>query len=194
MMRLLRFRDLDYFIAVAEHGSFSRAAAACGISQPTLSAQIRRMEALVGLTLVERRHGAVALTAEGGEVLSAAREIMDAFHRVQRTARGDGVLLGRPLRFGVLPTIAPYFMPPFLATAEPLNGIAALDFVEDRTDALEAAVAADRLDFAITATLPRITSVTALPLGEERLVAVSAGPLAAHVVPPGAPSRIRAVR
>ncbi len=177
MMRLLRFRDLEYFIAIAEHGSFSRAAEACGISQPTLSAQLRRMEELLGLTLIERRHGSVSVTVEGSEVLTAAREIMEAFYRVQRTTRGDGVLLGRPLRFGVLPTIAPYFASGFLKHLATLNGETEIDFVEDRSDALEAAVNADALDFAITATLPRIASLTAIPLVDERLMAVSAGAL-----------------
>lgn len=179
MMKMLRFRDLEYFIAIAEHGSFSRAAEACGISQPTLSAQLRRMEELLALTLVERRHGAATVTAEGAEVLSAAREIMDSFYRVQRTTAGDGILLGRPLRFGVLPTVAPYFAPRFLANLAALNATANIDFVEDRTDALELAVNADSLDFAITATLPRLQTLVALPLADERLVAVSTRPLPA---------------
>ncbi len=177
MMKLLRFRDLEYFIAIAEHGSFSRAAEACGISQPTLSAQLRRMEELLGVTLVERRHGSATVTAEGSEVLSAAREIMDSFYRVQRTTAGDGILLGRPMRFGVLPTIAPYFAPRFLGMLAALNEESNIDFVEDKTDALELAVNGDSLDFAITATLPRVQSLIAIPLAEERLVAVSTTPL-----------------
>lgn len=177
MMRLLRFRDLEYFIAIAEHGSFSRAAEACGISQPTLSSQIKRMEELLGMTLVERRHGAATVTAEGGEVLAAAREIMDAFYRVQRTSAGDGILLGRPLRFGVLPTIAPYFAPNFLNRLAALNADAHINFTEDRTEQLEFSVNTDALDFAITATLPRVQSLVALPLVAERICAVSRTPL-----------------
>ncbi|RAI00697.1 hypothetical protein DLJ53_15725 [Acuticoccus sediminis] len=177
MMRLLRIRDLEYFIAIAENGSFSRAAQACGISQPTLSAQVRRMEDLLGVTLVERRHGQVTITTEGAEVLVAAREIMDAFHRVQRTTKGDGVMLGRPMRFGILPTIAPYLAPRFLTTVAELSETSDLTFIEDRTDQLEAGVASDHLDFAITATLPRANALTAIPLGDERLVVVSRHPL-----------------
>ncbi|MEM7693318.1 MAG: LysR family transcriptional regulator [Pseudomonadota bacterium] len=173
MMKLLRFRDLEYFIAIAAEGSLSRAAEACGISQPTLSAQLKRMEELLGVTLVERRHGSATITAEGAEVLEAAREIMDSFYRVQRTTSGDGVLLGRKLRFGVLPTIAPYFAPAFLTALTTLNDKAQIDFVEDRTDALELAVNADTLDFAITATSPRVGSLVALPLTEEGLSAIS---------------------
>ncbi len=173
MMRLLRIRDLEYFIAIAENGSFSRAAQACGISQPTLSAQVRRMEDLLGVTLLERRHGHISITTEGAEVLAAAREIMDAFHRVQRTTKGDGVLLGRPMRFGLLPTVAPYLAPHFLTTVTELSDNPEITFVEDRTDQLEAGVASDHLDFAITATLPRANALTAIPLGNERLVVVS---------------------
>ncbi|MEM0907781.1 MAG: LysR substrate-binding domain-containing protein [Pseudomonadota bacterium] len=181
MMKLLRLRDLEYFIAIAEHGSFSRAADACGISQPTLSSQLRRMEDLLGVTLLERRHGAAVVTAEGSEVLSAAREIMESFYKVQRTTAGDGVLLGRNIRFGVLPTIAPYFAPGFLARLSALNAEANIDFQEDQTDALEAAVEQDVLEFAITATLPRLTTLVSLPLGSEKLTAVSAKPLPARV-------------
>ncbi|MEO1102768.1 MAG: LysR family transcriptional regulator, partial [Pseudomonadota bacterium] len=121
MMKLLRFRDLEYFIAIAEHGSFSRAAEACDISQPTLSAQLRRMEELLGVKLVERRHGAATVTAEGSEVLAAAREIMESFYRVERTTSGDGLMLGKPMRFGVLPTIAPYFAAEFFAALTALD-------------------------------------------------------------------------
>jgi len=85
----------------------------------------------------------------------------------------------RPLRFGVLPTVAPYFAPRFLATLAALNADANVDFVEDRTDPLELAVNADTLDFAVTATLPRVQNLSAIPLVDERLVAVSGKPLPA---------------
>jgi len=177
MMRMMRFRDLEYFIAVAEHGSFSRAAEICGVSQPTLSAQIKRIEGLLGVDLIDRQVGGAALTVAGTEVLSSAREIMDTFYQVEQPAAGDGSLLGRPLHFGILPTVAPYAVGPLLEAFDGLNDGNDIDFVEDRTSDLETAVSAGDLDFAVTATPPRAANLVAFPLWNESLMAASAEPL-----------------
>lgn len=173
MISLLRFRDLEYFIAVAEHGSFSRAAEVCAVGQPTLSGQIRRMEELFGTPLFERGAGPIRLTAAGAEVLPAARTVWQGYERLRRTAVGDGVFLGRALRFGVLPTVAPYFAPQFLSELAAINAGGEITFVESQTVALETAVAADALDFAITATEPEVDGLMAVPLVVEQLSAVS---------------------
>ena len=88
MMRLLRIRDLEYFIAIAEHGSFSKAAQACGISQPTLSAQVRRMEDLLGVTLLERRHGA-ELDAQRHRLAREADLALEAQRRSEKSPPGE---------------------------------------------------------------------------------------------------------
>jgi LysR family hydrogen peroxide-inducible transcriptional activator len=111
---MITLRQLRYLTALAEHRHFGRAAEACAVTQPALSMQIRDMEKLLGVKLVERRPGEVALTDIGAEVaergehmLAAARDLVDvARHR-------DRVLSGR-LMLGIIPSLAPYVLPKIL--------------------------------------------------------------------------------
>ncbi|MBW4985593.1 hydrogen peroxide-inducible genes activator [Mameliella sp. CS4] len=114
-MKNLTLRQLRYFEALARHGHFGRAAAACSISQPALSVQIRDLEADLGAPLFERGARQVRLTALGEACLSRAVEILravDEFDDLARAAQGD--LVGR-LRLGVIPTVAPYLLPALFA-------------------------------------------------------------------------------
>ncbi len=110
-MKNLTLRQLRYFEALARHGHFGRAAAACSISQPALSVQIRDLEADLGAPLFERSARQVRLTALGEACLSRVRTILrgvDELEDIARAAQSD--LVGR-LRLGVIPTIAPYLLP-----------------------------------------------------------------------------------
>src|SRR5262245_660260 len=111
---VITLRQLRYLSALAEHRHFGRAASACSVTQPALSMQIRELEKVLGVELVERRAGELALTQIGAEVavrgdrmLAAARDLVDfAQHR--------GRLLTGRLQFGVIPTLAPYVLPKIL--------------------------------------------------------------------------------
>jgi len=107
----MNLRDLRYLLAVAEHGHFGRAAEACGISQPTLSVQIRKLEELLGVVLFERTSKTVAPTAACGRLVGHARSAVaeaDAILAVARSLRDP--LAGR-FRLGIIPTLAPYLLP-----------------------------------------------------------------------------------
>jgi LysR family transcriptional regulator, hydrogen peroxide-inducible genes activator len=119
LLRLdLALRQLRYLSALAEHRHFGRAAAACAVTQPALSMQIRELEKLLGIELVERRPGEVALTQIGAQVarrgdrmLAAARDLVDF-------ARHRGRLLTGRLQLGVIPTLAPYVLPKILPVVQ----------------------------------------------------------------------------
>src|SRR6266536_6498142 len=102
----LELRHLRYFAAVADAGTFTRAAERLFIAQPTLSQQIRRLEQIVGTPLLHRRRDGVRLTAAGAVLLEAARDVLSAVdHAVSQTRQAAG--LGRPqLRF-VIPADLP---------------------------------------------------------------------------------------
>jgi LysR family transcriptional regulator, hydrogen peroxide-inducible genes activator len=111
---MVTLRQLRYLDALAQHRHFGRAAAACAITQPALSMQIRDLEKQLEVDLVERRSGEVALTEIGIEVarrgegvLAAARDLVD-FARHRRR-----ILSGR-LKLGIIPSLAPYLLPKFL--------------------------------------------------------------------------------
>ena len=78
----LKLRDLRYLVAVADLRHFGRAAARCFVSQPTLSAQLKKLEQTLGVQLIERAPNAVSLTAVGEEVVARARRMLEASEEV----------------------------------------------------------------------------------------------------------------
>ena len=104
-------KQLRYFESLARHGHFGRAAAACAISQPALSEQIRELEELLGAALFERGPRQVRITSLGEEFALRVRDILRSVDELEGLARASrDRLLGR-LRVGVIPTIAPYLLP-----------------------------------------------------------------------------------
>jgi LysR family hydrogen peroxide-inducible transcriptional activator len=110
----MTLRELRYLVALANRAHFGRAAEDCHVSQPTLSTQIRKLEEYLGLTLIERNAKSFALTGMGQDVVEKARRIVaqvDALLSSTRTPQGP---LTGPLNLGVIPTLAPYFLPQLL--------------------------------------------------------------------------------
>ena len=99
------FKQIRYFVAVAEAGSFSEGARRAFVTQPTLSAAIAALEAELGFALLERHARGVRLTPRGEEVLETSRSILRQTERLKAVSGGKPP--GRPLRLGILPTIAP---------------------------------------------------------------------------------------
>jgi len=144
-------KQLRYFEAVALHGHFGRASEACSISQPALSLQIKELEAIVGQPLFERGGRHVHLTGFGQEFAQRARAILRNSEDLSdwtRAAR-DG-LVGR-LRIGVIPTIAPYLLPRFVATLTAEHKDLDIHIRESQTDRLVQEVSDGRIDAAIVA-------------------------------------------
>jgi LysR family hydrogen peroxide-inducible transcriptional activator len=107
----LKLKDLRYLVAVADLRHFGRAAARCFVSQPTLSAQLKKLEQALGVQLIERAPNNVSLTAAGEEIVARARRILEASDEVVALARSQRDPLAGPLRVGLLPTIGPYLLP-----------------------------------------------------------------------------------
>ena len=106
--------QLRYFLAVAESGSFSRAAEACQVAQPSLSQQIQKLERELRQPLFDRLPRGAALTEAGARFLPRARTIISGFDDARREIQDAGAENAEPagtLRIGAIPTIAPYLMP-----------------------------------------------------------------------------------
>jgi LysR family hydrogen peroxide-inducible transcriptional activator len=110
----MTLRELRYLLALANRAHFGRAAEDCHVSQPTLSTQIRKLEEYLGLTLIERNAKSFALTAAGQDVVEKARRIMKEVDALLSSARTPQGPLTGPLNLGVIPTLAPYFLPRLL--------------------------------------------------------------------------------
>jgi LysR family hydrogen peroxide-inducible transcriptional activator len=150
-MQLPTTRQLQYLKLLDEHRSFSRAAEAAHVTQPTLSAGIAELERILGAPLVDRARSGVILTAAGEEAVRRAKAILAQAEDLVQAARGAGRPLTGRFRLGVIPTIAPFLLPralPLLRTAFPELR---LYLREDLTPRLIAALRSGALDAALIA-------------------------------------------
>ena len=167
----MEIHQLRYFIAVAERGGFSKAAAACGIAQPSLSQQIRRLEDSLGVQLLERLPRRTVLTDAGRELLPRARRILAQVDEARQELAGAA---NAPrLAIGAIPTIAPYVLPRVLAELSARHPSCELIVREDYTERIIAAVADTELDVALIATFPNDRMLTARPLGADHFLLVA---------------------
>jgi len=167
----MNLRDLRYLLAVAEHQHFGRAAEACGISQPTLSVQVRKLEELLGVALFERTSKTVAPTPACDRLIGHVRAAVaetDAILAVARNLRDP--LSGR-LRLGIIPTLAPYLLPLIFAPLREALPALEVEPWEDQTASLVAKLRAHELDAALLATEVTETDLASRPLFDEPFLA-----------------------
>jgi len=111
---MITLRQLRYLDALAQHRHFGRAAKACAVTQPALSMQIRELEKLLGVDLIERRPHDAVLTPIGEEVRRRAESLLTGVSELTEFARHCGDVLTGRLQFGIIPSLAPYVLPKIL--------------------------------------------------------------------------------
>lgn len=163
----MNLRDLSYVVAVADLGHFGRAAAACNVSQPTLSGQILKLEEELGVQLFERDGRTVRVTERGEAIVAHARRAVAAAADLTATARASRDPLVGPIRLGIIATIGPYLTPYLLPAAARELPKAPLLLVEDLTGHLLPQLADGKLDAAIVATDPPSDRLDTLDLYDE---------------------------
>ena len=104
-------KQLQYLVALRDHGHFGRAADMCFVTQSTLSAGLRELESLLGITLVERTRRVVRFTPLGLRIADKAQRVLREAEELAALARAAGQPLSGDLRMGVIPTIAPFLLP-----------------------------------------------------------------------------------
>ena len=109
----MTLQQLEYILAVARHGHFGRAADACNVTQPTLSAMIGKLEEEIGVKLFDRNRQPIVPTIVGERVINRAREVLDQADTIKDIVLEEKQSLGGMFRIGILPTIAPYLLPRF---------------------------------------------------------------------------------
>ena len=113
-VHLPTLKQLQYLVALRQHGHFGKAAEACFVTQSTLSAGLRELETLLGVSLVERTRRVVRFTALGEKVADKAVRVLREGEELAELARAEGKPLHGELRMGVIPTIAPFLLPAML--------------------------------------------------------------------------------
>jgi len=155
----LSLRALGYLVALAETGHFGKAAERCCVSQPTLSAQLKKMEDQLGVQLVERGQQ-VRLTDIGERVVERARRVLDEAREIEELARNFQDPLAGELRIGLIPTVAPYLLPRITGSLRAQFPRLKLLLLEHQTHHLVELLKSGEID----------VGILALPIPVERLV------------------------
>jgi len=166
----LSLRDLEYVVAVAEHRHFGRAAERCAVSQPSLSAQVRKVEDLLGVTLFERTSRRVLVTPQGEAVVRQARVVLEEAQRLFDVARGTGGALTGRLTLAAIQTLGPYLFPHLLPAMRAALPQVQLTLAEGRTDGLLDELRAGTLDAVLLALPVEDEGLTCAPLFFEPFV------------------------
>lgn len=147
----MNLRDLKYLVALAEHRHFGKAAAACFVSQPTLSTQIRKLEEELGVSLVERAPRKVMLTPSGRDAAERARRIVAEVEQMKESARRSQDPEAGTVRLGIFPTLGPYLLPHVIPRIRERFPQLELLLVEEKSDVLLSRLREGRLDAGLLA-------------------------------------------
>jgi LysR family hydrogen peroxide-inducible transcriptional activator len=160
--------QLEYIVALADFQSFSKAADFCCVSQPSLSMQVQKLEDELNLTLFNRRAKPLEPTTEALDIISKARIILAESKSILSLTKEWSNSVNGHLAIGVIPTIAPYLMPKFLADFQIKHPDLDISISETTTDNIKRDIASGKLDIGILVT-PLQSDLVELPLYYEEL-------------------------
>ncbi len=185
-MKSLTLKHLRYFEALATHRHFGHAAAACSISQPALSLQIKELEGIMSGPLVERASREIRLTAMGEDLLARGSEILQQVNDLSGLVRRQAGPFSGRLQLGVIPTVAPYLLPRVIHALAHRYPDLKLEPKETITQSLVHEILASRLDAAIVALPVAEPALQELTLFDEEFLLVRPASDAALPVPSAA--------
>jgi LysR family hydrogen peroxide-inducible transcriptional activator len=150
-MNMPTIQQLAYLVALADEGSFSRAADACFISQPALSAQIKGLENRLGQQLVERTPRGILLTHQGAQVVERARVLMRDLNDLVMEANNGGDELRRDIHISAIPTMAPYLLPALVKSFRKHHPHSQIHLHEEQTAELLQSLRYGKIDLGLLA-------------------------------------------
>jgi len=168
----MELHQLRYFVSVAETGSFSRGAERCGITQPSLSQQILKLESELGQRLFDRLGRTVQMTPSGRILLPRAQRILAEVNSASNAVQQDVVQGKGTLTIGAIPTIAPFLLPEALSELRKRFPEAGLHITEDTTDRLIQKLVRAEIDCAIMSPPVEEDHLVCEPLFVEELFAI----------------------
>jgi LysR family transcriptional regulator, hydrogen peroxide-inducible genes activator len=166
----LKLKDLRYLVAVADTKHFGQAATRCFVSQPTLSAQLKKLEDYLGVQLIERQPRRISLTEAGQAIVARARLILEASDQIVTLARQQGDPHAGRLRIALLPTIGPYLLPLVAARIRKALPRIELLLYEYQTEPMLERLHLGDIDAGILALPAQAESLTEHPLYDEPFV------------------------
>ena len=166
----MEIHQLRYFVAVAEEGSFSRAAAREHVAQPSLSQQIQKLEAEMDQRLFDRLSRSVVVTEAGRCLLEYARKILVEIAEARRCLDDLKRDIAGRLTVGAIPTMAPYVLPELIGKFQTRYPKVDLEILEDTTESLALRLEDGTLDIAIMSSCQQSPTLELHPLGKEALL------------------------
>lgn len=166
----MNLRDLEYVTAIDRYRNFGRAADACHVSQPSLSAQVKKLEERLGVELFARTSAGILTTDVGARIVSTAQEVLKQAQRISDTAAEYHDPYGAPLRIGIIPSLAPFVLPFLKETVTSLTDQLQLIFREQPTEALLRELERRAIDIAMLSGPVAPTGFEFTPLFKEQLV------------------------
>lgn len=160
----ITLRQLQYAQAIAEEGHFGRAASRCHVTQPALSQQVKLLEDRCKAPLFDRMGKTVTLTPFGREFLAHAARVLNAATDLETFADMSAGHPARPLRFGLIPTVAPYLLPEILPALSDELPETQFSVSEGKTDRLVSALADGDIDLALIGTEVDRSNLVSSPL------------------------------
>lgn len=161
---------LRAFLETADSGALSRAASQLGLSQPSLTAQIQRLERHLGVELFDRHGRGVTLTDAGRALYPRARRLLDELRETEDAVRREGLDGPDTLRVGAIPTVAPYVLPAALRRMQVRNAATRVELREDYSAVLARLLHEGELDVLIAAQPYPFEHVAIESLGSDALV------------------------
>ena len=189
IVHLPTIKQLQYLVALRQHGHFGRAAEACFVTQSTLSAGLRELETLLNITLVERTRRVVRFTTLGEKIADNAVRVLRETEELAEMARAEGQPLHGELRMGVIPTIAPFLLPAMLPRLRQEWPSLKLYLREETSQAACEALHRGQLDCVLLALPYACGEVDIAPLFDDPLFVAFPGGEA----PPASPIEVEAI-
>lgn len=174
----MNIQQLEYIVAVERMGSFSKAAEACFVTQPTLSMMVQKLEEELNLTLFDRSKQPIAVTDDGKAILAQAKKVLQETSVLKHIAKENLKEVTGELKIGIIPTLAPYLLPLFLKEFLHKYPLVKLVISEQTTQNIISGLNDNTLDVGILATPLNHNGLKELPLFYERFLVYMGGDMA----------------
>lgn len=166
----MNLQQLEYIVAIDTHRHFAKAAAACFVTQPTLSSMVKKLEAELDVILFDRTKSPVVPTTIGEALIGQARVVLKETAVLRHMAEGTRELERGELRIGMIPTLAPYLLPLFLGRLLKNYPLLKVSIEELTTDAIIDRLTREQLDVGVLATPLKMPGLKEEPLFTERFL------------------------
>lgn len=164
-------QQMEYIVAVNRHRHFLNAAEECGVSQPTLSAMIQKLEDELDVKIFDRSRHPIEPTAIGARIIAQAQTVINDMGRIRELVLSEADTLAGNLTIGVIPTIAPYIVPEFIDKFKTKYDKVSLKITEMRNELIQTKLSGGAIDVAITTSTTPHPDFLEIPLYSERFIA-----------------------